>query len=210
MVELGGNPVLWHIMKIYSAHGLNDFIICAPACRLSPCRSTCRKTPVPSRCAQCITRQTRMARSRSCNASGGGCVFDVADDLRAALPGNRRWFGIELAPELRRMLYIPQGCAQGVMTLEDDSDVLYLVGHCLRAFGAARGAMERSGFCHCLAGAPLVMSARDETRPDSNHERVRLNVADAWSMTATSRVRNQRVILDDAHAPARFDLHSDL
>jgi glucose-1-phosphate cytidylyltransferase len=28
MVELGGNPVLWHIMKIYSAYGLNDFIIC--------------------------------------------------------------------------------------------------------------------------------------------------------------------------------------
>jgi glucose-1-phosphate cytidylyltransferase len=28
MVELGGNPVLWHIMKIYSAHGLSDFIIC--------------------------------------------------------------------------------------------------------------------------------------------------------------------------------------
>jgi glucose-1-phosphate cytidylyltransferase len=28
MVELGGNPVLWHIMKIYSAHGLNEFIIC--------------------------------------------------------------------------------------------------------------------------------------------------------------------------------------
>jgi len=28
MVELGGNPVLWHIMKIYSAHGLHDFVIC--------------------------------------------------------------------------------------------------------------------------------------------------------------------------------------
>jgi glucose-1-phosphate cytidylyltransferase len=28
MVELGGNPVLWHIMKIYSAYGLNDFIVC--------------------------------------------------------------------------------------------------------------------------------------------------------------------------------------
>jgi glucose-1-phosphate cytidylyltransferase len=28
MVELGGNPVLWHIMKIYCAHGLNDFVIC--------------------------------------------------------------------------------------------------------------------------------------------------------------------------------------
>jgi glucose-1-phosphate cytidylyltransferase len=28
MVEIGGQPVLWHIMKIYSAHGINDFIIC--------------------------------------------------------------------------------------------------------------------------------------------------------------------------------------
>ena len=28
MVELGGNPVLWHIMKIYAAHGVNDFVIC--------------------------------------------------------------------------------------------------------------------------------------------------------------------------------------
>lgn len=28
MVEIGGMPILWHIMKIYSAHGVNDFIIC--------------------------------------------------------------------------------------------------------------------------------------------------------------------------------------
>ena len=28
MVEIGGRPMLWHIMKIYSAHGVNDFIIC--------------------------------------------------------------------------------------------------------------------------------------------------------------------------------------
>ncbi|MEW5857879.1 MAG: glucose-1-phosphate cytidylyltransferase [Cyanobacteriota bacterium] len=28
MVEIGGRPVLWHIMKIYAAHGINDFIIC--------------------------------------------------------------------------------------------------------------------------------------------------------------------------------------
>lgn len=29
MVELGGMPILWHIMKLYSAHGFQDFIICA-------------------------------------------------------------------------------------------------------------------------------------------------------------------------------------
>lgn len=28
MVEVGGQPILWHIMKIYSAHGINEFIIC--------------------------------------------------------------------------------------------------------------------------------------------------------------------------------------
>ena len=28
MVEIGGRPILWHIMKIYAYHGLNDFIIC--------------------------------------------------------------------------------------------------------------------------------------------------------------------------------------
>ena len=28
MIEIGGRPILWHIMKIYSAHGLNDFVIC--------------------------------------------------------------------------------------------------------------------------------------------------------------------------------------
>jgi glucose-1-phosphate cytidylyltransferase len=28
MIEIGGKPIIWHIMKIYSAHGVNDFVIC--------------------------------------------------------------------------------------------------------------------------------------------------------------------------------------
>jgi len=28
MIEIGGKPILWHVMKIYSSHGINDFIIC--------------------------------------------------------------------------------------------------------------------------------------------------------------------------------------
>jgi glucose-1-phosphate cytidylyltransferase len=28
MVEIGGRPILWHIMKLYSAHGIHDFVIC--------------------------------------------------------------------------------------------------------------------------------------------------------------------------------------
>ncbi len=29
MIEIGGRPILWHILKIYSSHGISDFIICA-------------------------------------------------------------------------------------------------------------------------------------------------------------------------------------
>jgi glucose-1-phosphate cytidylyltransferase len=29
MVEIGGRPILWHVLKCYSAHGINDFVICA-------------------------------------------------------------------------------------------------------------------------------------------------------------------------------------
>jgi len=28
MIEIGGRPILWHIMKIYSYYGINDFVIC--------------------------------------------------------------------------------------------------------------------------------------------------------------------------------------
>ena len=28
MVEIGGKPILWHIMKMYSSYGINDFVIC--------------------------------------------------------------------------------------------------------------------------------------------------------------------------------------
>jgi len=29
MIEIGGRPILWHVLKVYSAHGINDFVICA-------------------------------------------------------------------------------------------------------------------------------------------------------------------------------------
>ena len=28
MIEIGGKPILWHIMKIHQAHGFNEFIVC--------------------------------------------------------------------------------------------------------------------------------------------------------------------------------------
>jgi choline kinase len=36
MIEIGGMPILWHIMKLYSYYGINEFIICAGFMVLEP------------------------------------------------------------------------------------------------------------------------------------------------------------------------------
>lgn len=56
-----------------------------------------------------------------------GRVFDVIVDMRPASPTYRRWFGAELTPESRRMLYVPKECAHGYLTLEDATEVIYPV-----------------------------------------------------------------------------------
>lgn len=56
-----------------------------------------------------------------------GAVFDVGVDLRADSPTFRRWVGFELSAANRRMLYLPVGFAHGFQTLEDESEVLYIV-----------------------------------------------------------------------------------
>jgi dTDP-4-dehydrorhamnose 3,5-epimerase len=56
-----------------------------------------------------------------------GSIYDVAIDLRPESPTHKQWFGIELSADNRRHLFVPQGFAHGFVTLEDDSEVIYLV-----------------------------------------------------------------------------------
>ncbi|MBL4693040.1 MAG: dTDP-4-dehydrorhamnose 3,5-epimerase [Magnetovibrio sp.] len=57
-----------------------------------------------------------------------GSVFDVAVDLRKDSGTYLKWFGSILSAENRKGLYVPPGCAHGFITLEDDTDVNYLMG----------------------------------------------------------------------------------
>jgi dTDP-4-dehydrorhamnose 3,5-epimerase len=50
-----------------------------------------------------------------------GAFFDVALDLRTG-----QWFGVDLSAENRKMLYVPEHCAHGFLTLADDTEALYL------------------------------------------------------------------------------------
>jgi len=54
-----------------------------------------------------------------------GAVFDVAVDLRIGSPTYCQWFGTELNDESGRMLYIPEGCAHGYLTLAPGTDLVY-------------------------------------------------------------------------------------
>jgi len=54
-----------------------------------------------------------------------GKVFDVVVDLRASSETFLQWIGFELSEENRKMLVIPEGCAHGFQTLENDSEMLY-------------------------------------------------------------------------------------
>lgn len=54
-----------------------------------------------------------------------GSMFDVVVDLRPESPTYKRWFGVELNDENRRMIYVPEGFAQGYMTLADNTEMNY-------------------------------------------------------------------------------------
>ena len=54
-----------------------------------------------------------------------GAVFDIAVDLRADSPTIGQWFGIDLDADSGRMLYIPEGCGHGYLTLAPDTDLIY-------------------------------------------------------------------------------------
>lgn len=56
-----------------------------------------------------------------------GAIYDVIVDLRPRSPTYGKWLGVELAPAMLRMLYVPIGFAHGFQTLADDTEVNYLV-----------------------------------------------------------------------------------
>ncbi len=56
-----------------------------------------------------------------------GSIHDVIIDLRASSATYRQWIGVELSADNRRALYVPEHFAHGFITLEDHTEVLYMV-----------------------------------------------------------------------------------
>jgi dTDP-4-dehydrorhamnose 3,5-epimerase len=67
-----------------------------------------------------------------------GAAYVVVVDLRKNSPTHQEWAGFDLTPGNGKLLYVPEGCAQGYQTLVDESEVVYQMTHeYVRA--AARG-----------------------------------------------------------------------
>jgi dTDP-4-dehydrorhamnose 3,5-epimerase len=96
-----------------------------------------------------------------------GAIFDVVVDLRPGSPTFRQWFGTELSAENHRMMYVPQGCAHGYLTLEDATEIVYPVTHAYRP-SAERGVRwddPQFGIAWPRAGS-IIVSDKDRQWPD--------------------------------------------
>ena len=104
------------------------------------CRDEMRNAGLAGELAQCsLSRNPRAGTLRGLHFQRApheeaklvrcsrGAIFDVAVDLRPGSATYCAWVGVRLDPEGGRALYIPEGCAHGFQTLEDESDVTYMI-----------------------------------------------------------------------------------
>jgi dTDP-4-dehydrorhamnose 3,5-epimerase len=95
-----------------------------------------------------------------------GRAFDVVVDLRRGSATENQWVAVELDSRRLNGVFVPEGCAHGFLTLEDDTDILYQMG---RAFvdGHARGVRWNDpAFAIAWPSVPAVISARDTAYAD--------------------------------------------
>jgi len=95
-----------------------------------------------------------------------GAAYDVVADLRPGSPTFRRWMARELTPDEGVMLYAPEGCAHGYLTLKEDTEVIYFTSACY-APDAVRGVrFDDPAFAIAWPAPVRVVSDQDRTWPD--------------------------------------------
>jgi dTDP-4-dehydrorhamnose 3,5-epimerase len=94
-----------------------------------------------------------------------GSMFDVALDLRPRSKTVGKWFGTDLTAENGHMLYIPEGCAHGYQTLEDETEMHYMTSATYTP-AAARGVrFDDPAFHIAWPLPPAIVSEQDRNWP---------------------------------------------
>jgi dTDP-4-dehydrorhamnose 3,5-epimerase len=95
-----------------------------------------------------------------------GAVYDVVVDLRPQSPTFKDWVSVVLTAENRHMIYIPEGCAHGFLTLADESEICYQMSEIYDADSARGVRWNDPAFGIVWPEAVQVISERDQTYAD--------------------------------------------
>jgi dTDP-4-dehydrorhamnose 3,5-epimerase len=95
-----------------------------------------------------------------------GKAFDVLVDLRRGEPTFKRWLAFELSADNQLSLYVPPGVAHGYLTLEDDTDLYYLMTTEYDPDAALGARYDDLAFGIAWPSAPVLVSDRDRSYED--------------------------------------------
>ena len=99
-----------------------------------------------------------------------GALFDVVIDLRPNSPTFLRPFAVELTAENRKMIHVPQGCANSFMTLADDTEIFYLTSEFYSPQHERGIRYNDPALGIQWPMAPAVISDKDKNHPDFKPE----------------------------------------
>jgi dTDP-4-dehydrorhamnose 3,5-epimerase len=95
-----------------------------------------------------------------------GAIYDVLLDLRRDSTTFGRWHAVELTADNGRMVFVPKGCAHGFQTLEDASEVTYLISEFYHPESARGVRWNDPAFAIEWPLPVSVMSANDRSYDD--------------------------------------------
>ena len=95
-----------------------------------------------------------------------GALWDVIIDLRPASPTYQQHLGVELTPENRKMLFIPEGFAHGFQTLADNTEVFYQMSEFFAADCARGLRWNDPAFGIAWPPGERIINGRDSNYPD--------------------------------------------
>jgi dTDP-4-dehydrorhamnose 3,5-epimerase len=95
-----------------------------------------------------------------------GAIYDVVVDLRPQSPTFTQWVAVVLSAENRNMIYVPEQCAHGFLTLEENSEVLYQMSEVYHAESAAGVRWDDPAFGISWPEKVEVISERDRCYPN--------------------------------------------
>jgi dTDP-4-dehydrorhamnose 3,5-epimerase len=95
-----------------------------------------------------------------------GSIYDVVIDLRPTSPTFKKWIAAVLTAEQHNMIYVPEGCAHGFLTLEDKTEVFYQMSEFYSPESARGIRWDDPAFQIVWPAKVDVISGRDRTYAD--------------------------------------------